>query len=369
MLGNIRVRLGERAYPVVVGVRASEKLGELLSVHGLNGLACIVTQKPIWSLWGSRLSEALARSGIPFRVYFPKTERNSEKNKSALELLKLVQFLAKEDGRGRPLVLVAFGGGVVGDLGGFAASIYRRGIPCVQVPTTLTAQVDSSIGGKTAVDLPQGKNLLGTVYQPRFVLMDTEFLRTLPLPLLQDGLAEVVKYAVIRDKGLLGFLEKNREKILGSSLPHLQKIVAASVRIKASVVSRDEFDKKGVRIVLNFGHTLGHAIEAASGYGRYTHGQAVALGMMLALEISEALGVLKEPPLVRRIEQLLGDFGLPTLLERTVRVDAVLRAVGYDKKSFQGKNRFVLLERLNRTVVREGVPVEVIREQMLKRRM
>jgi len=367
-LNRIILSLGERTHPIYIGSRSSEKLGALLGDHGLKGLGVVVTQKPVWAAWGKRISAAFEKSGTPFRVYFPASERPSEKSKSAAELLRLVAFLAREDGKGRGVFLAAFGGGVVGDLGGFAASIYRRGIPYVQIPTTLTAQVDSSVGGKTAVDLPEGKNLLGTIYQPRFILMDPDFLQSLPPPLFRDGLAEVVKYAVIRDAELFRYLEKYRVQILERSLPHLEKIITTSVRIKASVVARDELDKKGVRIVLNFGHTLGHAIEAAERYGRTTHGQAVSIGMMLALEISEALGVLKEPALVRRTEQLLEDFGLPTRVRRAVRLEAVLRAVGYDKKNTNGRNRFVLVERLNETVIREGVSADVIRRELVKRR-
>lgn len=368
-MNRVVLPLGERTYPIFIGAGAAGKLGGLLGEHGLKGAAVIVTQKSIWAAWGRLVSLALDKGGIPYRVYLPSAARQSEKNKSVAELLKLVSFLAREDGKGQGLFMVALGGGVVGDLGGFAASIYRRGIPYVQVPTTLVAQVDSSVGGKTAVDLAQGKNLLGTIYQPRFILTDPEMLTSLPLPLFRDGLAEVVKYAVIRDAGLFGFLEKHRDKIIERSLPHLEKIITTSVRIKASIVSRDEMDKKGVRIVLNFGHTLGHAIESASGYGRYSHGQAVSIGMMLALEISEALGLLKEPALVRRTEQLLEDFGLPTRLSRSVRPDLVLRAARFDKKSADGRNRYVLIERLNETVVREGVPEEVIRRELMKRRM
>lgn len=368
LLKRISVALGEKTYPIYIGPNSIHRLGDLLFKHGLAGIACLVTQREIWSQWGSTIRHALSKRETPFKLYFPNPNLKSEQMKSVKELLKIVEVCSALDGKGRGVYFIALGGGVIGDLTGFAASIYRRGIPYVQVPTTLTAQVDSAIGGKTGVDLPEGKNLLGAIYQPRFVLADPGFLTTLPMEIYKDGLAEVVKSAVISDRGLFTYLERKRNALLGRSLSHLTKVVAACARIKAKVVSRDEFDKKGIRMILNFGHTIGHALEAATGYSRYTHGQAISIGMLCALELSESLSVLKDPSLIRRCEQLLGDLGLPVALDRKVSLKAMMKAMGYDKKSVDGTNRFVLIRRLSKTVIHEAIPGHIILDHIQKRR-
>jgi len=365
---KISVALGERSYPIYTGTGLLKKLGEFIEKHGLKGEAVIVTQREIWAHWRAVIHESLSSRGIVYQVHLPKAGGQSEKMKSSAELFRLIKTCSKVDGRGRGLFLIALGGGVVGDVTGFAAAIYRRGVPCVQVPTTLTAQVDSAIGGKNAIDLPEGKNLLGAIYQPRFVLSDPETLKTLPDRLLRDGLAEVVKYGVITDPGLFVFLEKKRDQILARGRGELERIIASSARTKAKVVSRDEFDKKEVRIVLNFGHTIGHAIEAASGYGKYTHGEAISIGMMCAIELSASLGVLKEFSLPRRLEKLLIAFGLPVKLDKKISVEKMMRAIGYDKKNVDGTNRFVLIEKLGKTVIHRAVPQRLIYDHIQKRR-
>ena len=367
-MNPVKVALGERSYPIHIGRGMRARLGELIHAHRIRGVACVVTQKEIWSRWSGEFTGALERESIPFKVHMPAPFLKSEKMKSAQELLKVVSSCAALDGKGKSVYLIAFGGGVVGDVTGFAAAVYRRGIPYVQVPTTLTAQVDSAIGAKTAVDPPQGKNLLGVIYQPRFVLADPEFLRTLSPEMYRDGLGEVVKYALIRDPKLLKELEDRKQTVLDRDPVLLTKVIAACAAIKAKVVSGDEFDKKGVRAVLNFGHTFGHAIEAATRYGLYTHGEAVSIGMMCALELSASLSVLKDLSLIPRTERLLSAFGLPVRLDRRVGVQAVMRAMGFDKKSVDGKNRFVLLEKAGKTELREEISWALVGDHVTRRR-
>jgi len=273
-------------------------------------------------------------------------------------LTRVLTQLADLDGPGRSLFLVLVGGGVVGDLGGLAAGLYRRGIPYVHVPTTLLAQVDSSIGGKTGVDLPHGKNLVGLFNQPHLVFIEMGFLRTLPDRQLRSGLAEVIKCGIIRDPELFSFLER-----ASASHPHrlessLAWVVARSVRVKVAAVETDERETQGVRTLLNFGHTFGHALEAATGYTAYAHGEAVALGMTVAARISCRLGRIP-PPAVERIENLIRRLGLPTTL-RTVRYSRLLRAMSHDKKWKTGRNLWVLPTRIGHAALHKDVPHQTV---------
>jgi len=247
---------------------------------------------------------------------------------------------------------------VVGDITGFISAIYKRGIPYIQIPTSLLAQIDSSIGGKTAVDTSAGKNLVGAFYQPEFVLADTSLLKTLPPEQVSAGLAEAIKYAVIKDKGLFTFISKNLSKITKLKSPYIDTVISRCAGIKAKVVALDEFDKKGVRIILNFGHTFGHAIEAASNY-RISHGNAVAIGMSCAVALSTRLGILNKGAAFE-IEWLLKQAGLPIKI-KTKDLSLVFSAIAHDKK-FSKNNRFVLLEKIGKTKIVEDIPEEMIKE-------
>jgi 3-dehydroquinate synthase len=259
-------------------------------------------------------------------------------------------------------VLFAFGGGVVGDLTGFVAAVSRRGIPYVQVPTTLLAQVDSAIGGKVGVDLPQGKNLVGAFYQPRLVYNNVTLLGTLPLRQRRSGLAEVIKYGVIADSALFAFLEAHLTACLRLELRAVRVIVERSCRIKAEVVSRDERETQDLRAHLNFGHTLGHALEAATHYQRWTHGEAIAIGMCAAARLSYEVGLLREAD-VQRLVRLIRAAGLPTQARGVLR-GVVFRALRYDKKFIHGRPRWVLPTRIGQVVVTEEVP-EPIADRVL----
>ncbi len=265
-------------------------------------------------------------------------------------------------GYDRKAAIVALGGGVTGDLAGFLASIYMRGIPYIQIPTSLLAQVDSSVGGKTGVDLPEGKNLLGTFYQPRKVYIDYGVLATLPFEHFKNGLAEVVKYGCILSPELFFFLEENAEDILHYDDKALEYIIYKSCHIKADVVSKDEREG-GLRRILNFGHTIGHAIEAASNY-EMLHGFCVATGMVAAARISEALGITNRDVVVR-IESLLQRFGLPTSLPKEISIEEVLSFLKADKKVWRGRLVFVLLQDIGRTEFYEEPPKEVIKEVLV----
>lgn len=366
---SIQVALKDRSYPVLIGRGLLPDAGRLFKKHGmLERHAVIVSQKNIADLYAETLTHSLLREGYSSSLFITPFSKSSEAAKSQTIFLKLIRALSAADGKGKSLYLIALGGGVVGDLTGFAASVYRRGIPYIQFPTTLTAQVDSAIGGKTGIDLPQGKNLLGTIYQPRLVLSDTALLESLPDRHWSDGFAEVIKYGVIKDTKLFLTLEKEGIGEIRKNHRLLEKVIERSVHIKARLVSQDEWDKKNLRIVLNFGHTSGHAIEAAAGFlGRYTHGEAVGIGMLVACDIAKELGILKETTLVERIEKTLLKFNLP-IYYKALSADAILKAMGYDKKTELGVNRFVLPVGLGRTVVTKDVPVKLIANCLLKRK-
>jgi 3-dehydroquinate synthase len=253
---------------------------------------------------------------------------------------------------------VALGGGVIGDLAGFVASTYLRGVNVVQVPTTLVAQVDASIGGKTGINHPKGKNLIGTFYQPKLVFIDVATLRTLPKRELIGGMAEVVKYGVIADPELFAYLEQHIPELLKYDVEALEQIVLRSARIKADVVSKDEREA-GLRRILNYGHTLGHAIETATGYGRLHHGEAIAIGMEFAARLASRLGLCNQS-LVDRQHRLLEQFGLPTRLPPRIDPKRVLAAMALDKKVQGGQLHFVLPERLG------GVRVMPVEQGLVK---
>ncbi len=358
---SIQVRLGKRSYPVFVGNGVLPRLGSILRKLDLGSRAAVVTTGPIYRLYGRRTARAFAAAGI--KTVFRQVP-DTEKSKSLRCAGRLLTWLAEIRPKDR-LFLVAFGGGVVGDLTGFAAAIYRRGIPYVQLPTTLLSQVDSSIGGKTAVDLPHGKNLAGAFYQPRLVFIDTDFLQTLPPREVRCGLAEVVKYGVIKDPGLFAFLEKNLEAILNRDPAALAEIIYRCARIKARVVETDEYDRTEKRMILNFGHTLGHAIEAAAGYGRYRHGEAVSIGMAGAAEIGVRLGMFP-PGDAGRLERLLVRIGLP-VRARNCSPARIMNAQALDKKFIGRENRFVLPVEIGRVEIRRGVARKTIASALKKR--
>lgn len=359
---RVTVNLGSRRYDILIGADLVDRLGRELRRRKMGTHPVLISNATILKRHGTRLRRALARAGLPLQIL---TVADSEKAKSLASLSRLLNGLAGMDRPGRRLFLVLAGGGVVGDLGGLAAGLYRRGIPCVQVPTTLLAQVDSSIGGKTAVDLPHGKNLVGLFTQPRLVLSDLRFLRTLPDRQFRSGLAEVIKCGVIGDERLFSFLERTSVEALRRDEKALEWVISRAVQIKVSVVQSDELETRALRTLLNFGHTFGHAVEAAVGFGRsFTHGEAVALGMQVASDISCRLGKLPERER-QRIADLIRRMGLP-VRARGVVLSKIVKAMAHDKKWSTGKNRWVLPDRIGHCAVRQGVPARVVNAAILR---
>jgi 3-dehydroquinate synthase len=352
----IKVFSQNHAYGIEIGRGLLSSLGRYCSRLSVGKDAFIVTNARVKRAYGGICALSLKEAG--FTVSFCLVG-DSEKSKSLAVCGKVLERLAGFD-RGKRPFIVALGGGVVGDLAGFCAAVYKRGIPYVQVPTTLLAQVDSSIGGKTAVDLKAGKNLAGAFYPPRLVVTDVELLASLPRRQLVSGMAEVVKYGVISDPGLFRRLEADSSKILAGGLKELEYCVERCARIKAAIVSRDEREEKGLRTILNFGHTVGHAVEAASCYSGITHGEAISIGMACACSLSVRLGLL-DGANAARVENALRLYGLPVMAGNTLTPRLIIEPLFRDKK-FKGKNRFVLLRDIGRPVIVDDVSPELIRE-------
>lgn len=363
MSATVLIPIPGRSYPVVIGHRHLSQLPTWLRRVAAGRDPVIVTNRTIRRRCGAALRRVLARGRLhPRWLFVPDTERA----KSWPVLGRLLTQLAALDGPGRSLCLVAFGGGVVGDLAGLAAALYRRGIPCIQVPTTLLAQVDSAIGGKTAVDLPAGKNLVGTFEQPQLVFIELSWLAELPPRQLRSGLAEVIKCGVIGDAGLFRLLERRRSAILARQPAVLTTLITRAVRLKGRVVAQDERETRGYRMILNFGHTIGHAIEQATGYGgRYTHGEAIAVGMSAAATLARRLG-LCPPTVERRVGRLLEAYELPTIA-RGVSVPRVLAALAHDKKVRGGRLRWVLPTQIGHVVVTPDVLDSLVRAVIRER--
>lgn len=349
------VRAASGAYPVFVGPGALARLGERMRALGLGGRAFVVSDETVLSFHGEAALAALRHAGYEADAFaFPAGEASKR-----LDTVETVYDWLVSRRAERGDVIVALGGGVVGDLAGFVAATFLRGMPLVQVPTTLLAMVDASIGGKVAVDHHEGKNLVGAFYQPRLVVEDVSLLATLPGRSLREGYAEVIKHGFIRDPALLDELDRHAPALLAAEPERTADVVTRNVRIKADVVSRDERDT-GLRAILNYGHTVGHAIETATGYSRVLHGEAVAVGMMAAAEIGERMGLT--PPAVRaRQRALLERFGLPVRLS-AVNVDAVLTAIALDKKIVEKRVRWVLLREIGEPTLRSDVPPALVRD-------
>lgn len=360
---TVSLSLGRYSYNVQVGNGALESAGFLVARARLEGRIALITDSNVYPLYAERVVRSLEDAGYDVSTHvFPAGEQS--KNLSTVETL--VNEMA-EAGHDRSGFIVALGGGVVGDMAGFIASIYYRGIPFVQIPTTVMAQVDSSVGGKTAVDIAAGKNLIGAFHQPRLVIVDPTTLTTLPPRVLREGMAEMVKHAAIRKPGMLLTLRQLADEIdLGfslSTIENLPHIIAENIGIKARIVEEDEKETLGVRAFLNLGHTLGHGIEASVPYGSLLHGEVVSLGLRGALSISRRLCGLSEQA-EREILETLEALELPLQLPENVSVEKALEMTRRDKK-FQGGNiRFVLLEDLGNPVLSAEVTQQHLEEAM-----
>lgn len=360
---KIKVSLQTRSYDILIGRELIADSGPMLKRLRIGRDAIIVTNKSIASIYSKKIESSIKKSGMSTKI---ELVPDSEKAKSHNILIGLLNKIGSYD-RSKAIYIIALGGGVIGDLAGFAASIYKRGIPYVQIPTTLLAQVDSAIGGKVAIDLPAAKNLIGSFYQPKAVISDISLLKTLSPRQLKNGLAEIIKYGVIKSGPLFGYLENNYKKIVIADMTALEYVILASARIKAGIVEEDELDRGGKRVILNYGHTIGHAIEAASGYsGKYSHGEAISIGMIIAARISSKLGILDDVSR-SRIELLIKKCGLPVTI-KNLRLSAIYEAHLRDKKFLHGKNRFVLPAGIGMVKIVEDIPdsiiIKSIRESM-----
>jgi 3-dehydroquinate synthase len=347
---RIPVRLAGRKCLIAVGRGLLGRAGTLLAPLLSGRLVVCVSSAPVIRIAGSRFARSLVRARTPARWL---TVPDGERAKTMGVLESLLRHMARV-GVDRRSFVIAFGGGTVGDVAGLSAAMYARGIGMVQVPTTLVGQVDSAIGGKTAVDLPEGKNLVGAFHQPAAVICDPDALLTLPDRQYRAGLAEVVKYGVIASPSLFELLERSRAAVVAREPVLLERIVVTCARIKARVVSADERETTGLRTMLNFGHTLGHGLEAATGFGGMLHGEAVAIGMVAAARLSAKLGVCRrETP--GRISALLSSFGLPVSLPRSANRSAVVAAMARDKKRAGHGLRVVLTPGMGGVRVRDGI--------------
>ncbi|HET9580374.1 MAG TPA: 3-dehydroquinate synthase [Usitatibacter sp.] len=350
----LRVDLGERSYPIHIGEGLIDR-PELFAPHIAGRRAAVVTNETVAPLYAERVERTLRTAGGAVqRIVLPDGE--AFKTWESLERIYAALLEARAD---RRTMLVALGGGVVGDIAGFAAATYQRGIAHLQVPTTLLAQVDSSVGGKTAINHPLGKNMIGAFHQPSAVVADTGTLATLPPRELAAGLAEVVKYGAIHDAAFLGWIEDNAGRLVRREPAALAQAIERSCAIKAEIVAADERES-GVRALLNFGHTFGHAIESAAGYGNWLHGEAVATGMVLAARLSARLGRITDAQ-AQRLSRLLASLGLP-VSPPAFPLDTWLEFMSRDKKNEGGRITLVLLEALGRAAVVRDAPEPVLRE-------
>ncbi len=350
----VDVPLPQGSYPIHIGhglLADSRRWQQLLAGRQ----AFVLTDENVARHWLAPLQQALAGQDAPTHII-----PAGEEQKSLAQFSAVIDAMVAHKRR-RNSVLIALGGGVIGDLGGFVAASYQRGIACIQVPTTLLAMVDSSVGGKTAVNHPAGKNLIGAFHQPEAVLADLATLTSLPDREYRSGLAEVLKYGLIADADFIAWLERHRADLLAHEPAALTEAIARSCSHKAAIVARDPTEQ-GERALLNLGHTFGHAIETELGYGRWLHGEAVALGLLQAAELAALLGYLPDRQLAERTRHWLDGVGLPTRLPAGIDHEALLRHMALDKKNLSNKWRFILPTDVGRSAIIDGIEPEPVRQ-------
>ncbi len=349
---TVNVDLGERSYPIFIAPGLID--GDTLAPFIPTDRAIVVSNTTVAPLYAERLMRALECAGKQVELLaLPDGEQYKN-----LETLEQIYDFLMEKQVDRKTTLIALGGGVIGDLAGFAAASFQRGVPFIQVPTTLLAQVDSSVGGKTGINHPRGKNMIGAFYQPRCVLADTATLDTLPDRELSAGLAEVIKYGLLWDEDFLDWIESNIQALRARDAGTLTEAIRQSCLIKAEIVRQDEREG-GIRALLNLGHTFGHAIEAGMGYGRWLHGEAVGAGMCMAADLSHRLEMLDDTA-CRRIETLVAAAGLPTRAPADLSAERLRELMDSDKKVENGRLRLVLLGRLGQARLIDRVPEDAI---------
>ena len=346
----------DNSYDIVIDCGLFGNIAAELKNRPLASRYAVITDSNLKNIYGKKLLKNLQNKNIASHlISFPAGEKNKTRKTKEMvenEMLNLAF--------GRDSCIIALGGGVVGDLAGFAAATYMRGIPCIQIPTTLLAMVDSSIGGKAAVDTPNAKNSIGAFHQPKKVIIDLNFLNTLPKNELSNGLAEIIKHALIKDKKCFHFLEKNIDRLLGYDMETLKHTIKKSCEIKAGIVAEDE-KERGVRKILNYGHTIGHAIESALNYS-ISHGQAVSVGMCYAAKLSAMKNILDEGSFTRQ-NNLLRHAGLPhKLSHHRLKPKKILECIRNDKKIAYGKINFVLLESIGNAVISDDVSFKDLKQ-------
>jgi len=357
-MAELIVGLGDRSYPIVIEKGCLAHIGQDLQKKAIGNRYCVIADDRVAELYGEVLLQSLSKAGLEAQLLtFPR----GESNKNLSTVATLASSIAKL-GFDRKDAIIAFGGGVSGDIAGFLASSYMRGIPFVQIPTTLLAQVDSSVGGKTGVDIPEGKNLVGAFYQPKAVYIDIDVLQTLPAEELLGGLAEVIKCGVIRDQEFFDFLKISREAILNLDDQSITQVIYTCCKIKAEVVSEDEREG-GVRRILNYGHTIGHAVEGASDYS-IIHGLAVSIGMVAAAKLAVSNDLLTEDA-SRQILEILQEYKMPVEIPAELNRERIKKYLLTDKKTVGGIVFFVLPTAIGTTVVTDQVTSVQI-DQVLK---
>ncbi|RJQ33109.1 MAG: 3-dehydroquinate synthase [Actinobacteria bacterium] len=353
---TIYVSLGDRSYPIHIGVDNLSTIGQKLRLHNFGGRVVIISNPEVLSLYKSTIDKSIISAGLSLEVIEVASGEETKSLDNANDIYEKLLKLNVD----RYTPIIAFGGGVVGDLAGFVAATYMRGTPYIQIPTTLLAQVDSSVGGKVAVNHPMAKNIIGCFYQPRFVLADVLSLKSLPEKEYVSGLAEVIKYSFIADNQFLEYLDENIGKLVDKAEDVLIEIVKRCCLIKAKIVEADERDQ-GLRAVLNLGHTVGHALESLSQYHKYLHGEAIAVGLLASAHISQLKGYI-DKSLVEKTKNLLERANLPTKIEG-ISVNDIIQKMALDKKAISGKVRFVLVKAPGETVV-ENVESKLVEEAL-----
>ncbi len=352
----ITVKLKNNPYKIYIDHNFLGKVPEKINKLNLGNFGLVITSPKILSLHREKIEKAFGSKN--YKII---TVVDGEGAKSRKWLDKVIGELVKVDALSRKVFIVCLGGGTVGDLGGFAASVYKRGISYIQIPTTLLGQIDSSIGGKTAIDLKEAKNILGAFHQPKAVFIDTAFLKTLPKREMGQGLAEAIKYGAIKDKELFAFLRKNHKKILKLDSACILKLILTCASIKAKIVAEDEQEKKGLRTILNFGHTLAHALESSLQYKKLSHGEAVSLGMVYAAYLSKVLKKCSDIE-VNCLEETLRLFSLPTRIKFNALT--IYKSLTYDKKFISGEIRMVILRKIGKVEVIKKISSQNIKKTL-----
>lgn len=351
---KVSVDLGANSYDISIGSDLAESIQAFIAEAGFSQKALVLSDSSVGKLYGKSVTDLLCRAGMKAELFCVDPGESAK----SLQVADRVYTRAIELGLDRRSVIFALGGGVVGDLAGFIAATYMRGIAFVQLPTSLLAQVDSSVGGKVAVNHPLGKNLIGAFYQPKAVFMDLDMLRSLPKREIYTGLAEIIKYGIIEDQEFFAYLEDHADEILRMDKDALAHIVARSCEIKAEVVSQDE-KEAGRRMILNFGHTLAHAIESETRYAKYNHGEAVAIGMIGAAKISRELGLIGEEE-VKRVKTLIRKFHLP-VRAAGCSLAGMFAAIFHDKKTVNGNIQWIVMDAVGSVQIEKNVPDAIVK--------